>query len=141
MGNASPRETSNRDRLTWPPCTSKCGIFLEDPEIVAWADGDRVHVHNRSVATLCLASAKRETPKHECVVAWTDGACVCNQDSRFRSAGCGVFFSISDNTNCSSTLPGREQTANRAELSAVTAGTHWEGLNASRRRTNVHKMM
>ena len=29
---------SNRDRLTWPPCTSTCGIFLEDPESVAWAD-------------------------------------------------------------------------------------------------------
>ena len=47
-------------------------------------------------------------------------ACVCNQDSRFRRAGCGVFFSIDDNRNCYFTLPGREQTNNR-ELSAVIA--------------------
>ena len=39
--------------LDVPPCTSKCGIFLEDPESVAWADRGRVHVHNRSVATPC----------------------------------------------------------------------------------------
>ena len=63
----------------------------------------------------------REPQNHDCVVAWTDGACVCNQDSRFRRAGCGVFFSINDNRNCSFTLPGREQTHNRAELLAVIA--------------------
>ena len=40
---------------------------------------------------------------------------------RFRRAGCGVFFSINDNRNCSFTLPGREQTHNRAELLAVIA--------------------
>ena len=35
---------SNRDRLTWPSCTSKCGICREETES---------HVHNRSVATPC----------------------------------------------------------------------------------------
>ena len=60
-----------------------------------------------------------ETRNHDYVVAWTDGASVCNQDSRFRRAGCGVFFGINDNRNCSFTLPGREQTNNRAELLAV----------------------
>ena len=45
---------SNRDRLTWPPRTSRCGIFLEDPESVAWADmGPKCNVDNRSVATPC----------------------------------------------------------------------------------------
>ena len=56
----------------------------------------------------------RETWRNESV-----GACVCNQDARFRRAGCGVFFGINDDRNCSFTLPGREQTNNRAELPAV----------------------
>ena len=60
-----------------------------------------------------------KTRNHDYVVAWTDGASVCNQDSRFRRAGCGVFFGINDNRNCSFTLLGREQTNNRAELLAV----------------------
>ena len=54
-------------------------------------------------------------------MAWTDGACVCNQDARFRKADCGVFFGNNDDRNCSFTLPGREQTNNRAELLAVIA--------------------
>ena len=29
---------SNRDRFSLPTCTSRCGIFLEDLESVAWAD-------------------------------------------------------------------------------------------------------
>ena len=29
---------SRNDRLLLPPCTSRCGIVLEDPEAVAWAD-------------------------------------------------------------------------------------------------------
>ena len=61
----------------------------------------------------------RETWSNESVVAWTDGACVCNQDARMRRAGCGVFFGINLDRNCSFTLPGREQTHNRAELLAV----------------------
>ena len=28
----------DRDRSTWPPCTSRCGVFLEDSEAAAWAD-------------------------------------------------------------------------------------------------------
>ena len=36
-------------------------------------------------------------------------------------SGCGVFFGINDDRNCSFTLPGREQTNNRAELLAVVA--------------------
>ena len=63
----------------------------------------------------------RETKNNDSVVAWTDGACVCNQDARFRRVGCGVLFGINDDRNCSFTLPGREQTNNRAELPAVIA--------------------
>ena len=61
----------------------------------------------------------RETWSDESVVAWIDGACVCHQDARFRRAGCGIFFGIDDDRKFSFTLPGREQTNNRAELLAV----------------------
>ena len=53
------------------------------------------------------------------VVAW--GACVCNQDAKFRRACCGVFFSIGDDRNRSFILPGREQSNNRAERLAAIA--------------------
>ena len=125
---------SNRDRLTWPPCTSKCGIFLEDPESVAWADGgpsacaQSVSCNTLPDNVLSDARFERETQNHDCTVVWTDGACVCNQDSRFRRAGCGVL-SIDDDRNCSFTLPGREQTNNRAELLAVIAAMKIHGGN------------
>ena len=53
------------------------------------------------------------------LICWTDGACANNQDCRLRRAGCGVFFAHRDGRNMSFTLPGREQTNNRAELLAV----------------------
>ena len=116
---------NDRDRSTWPPCTSRCGIFLEDSEAAAWADeGPSVYPRTLRCDSLPenVLSDERfrmETRNHDYVVAWTDGASVCNQDSRFRRAGCGVFFGINDSRNCSFTLPGREQTNNRAELLAV----------------------
>ena len=115
----------NCDRSAWPPCTSRCGIFLEDPEAAAWADkGPSPSAQSLRCDSLPdnVTSDERfwsETRSHDFVFVWTDGASVCNQDSRFRRAGCGVFFSINDNRNCSFTLPGREQTNNRAELLAV----------------------
>ena len=57
-------------------------------------------------------------------MAWTVGACVCNHDVGSRRAGCGVFFGINDDRNCSCTLPEREQTQNRADLQAVIAVMH-----------------
>ena len=86
---------------------------------------DQVHEHTSiSCNTLpdsVLSDERfgRETWSNESVVAWLDGACVCNQDARFRRAGCGVFFGVDRDRNCSFTLPGREQTNNRAELLAV----------------------
>ena len=109
---------NDRDRSTWPPCTSRCGIFLEDPEAAAWAD-ESLRCDSLPDNVWSDERFRRETRNHDYVVAWTDGASVCNQDSRFRRAGCGVFFGINDNRNCSFTLPGREQTNNRAELLAV----------------------
>ena len=113
------------DRSAWPPCTSRCGFSLEDPESVAWAD---MGPSTRALSTSCnifpdsvLSDERfeRETNNNDRVVAWTDGASGCNQDARFRRAGCGGFFGINDDRNCSFTLPGREQKNNRAELLAV----------------------
>ena len=61
-------------------------------------------------------------------MAWTDGASVCNEDARFRR-GCRVFFGIDDDRNCSFTLPGREQTNNRAELLTVIAAMQVHDAN------------
>ena len=118
---------SNRDRVTWPPRTSRCVSFWRTPESAAWADmGPSACAQSISCNTLpdnVLSDVRfeRETQNLDCVVAWTNGACVCNQDARFRRAGCGVIFSVNDDRNCSFTLPGREQTNNRAELFALIA--------------------
>ena len=84
-------------------------------------------MHNRSVATPCQTMScqtrdSRGKPKTTTVSlpGPTEHASAI-QDSRFRRAGCGVFFSINDNRNCSFTLPGREQTNNRAESLALIA--------------------
>ena len=88
---------SIRDRLTWPPCTSKCGIFLEDFGSVVWTD--------RGPSACAQAICCNTLPDNVL------------SDVRFQreTQSCGVFFSINDNRNCSFTLPGREQTNNRAE--------------------------
>ena len=50
------------------------------------------------------------------------GTEICGRKgARFRRAGSRVFFGINDDRNCSFTLPGREQTNNRAELLAFIA--------------------
>ena len=104
---------------------ARCGIFGEDPEAVAWADpGVRGQPLAISCNTLPVSLQTRDlnvklTQNDGSVVAWTDGACVCNQDVRFRRAGCGVFFSIGDGRNRSFTL--HEQTNKRAELLAAIA--------------------
>eukprot|EP00973_Karenia_brevis_P061001 8482666-Karenia_brevis.AAC.1 len=51
-------------------------------------------------------------------VVYTDGACIHNQDARFRKAGVGVFRCIADSLNISMALPGWGQTNQRAELYA-----------------------
>ena len=53
------------------------------------------------------------------VVAWTDGACRNNQDSRLRRAGAGVYFAPHHHGNIAFALPGECQTNQRAELYAV----------------------
>ena len=86
---------------------------------------DRVHEHIRSAATPCQTASFRMRDsggKPGATTASWPGLmehCVCNQDARFRRAGCGIFFGIDDDRNCSFTLFGREQTNNRAELLAV----------------------
>ena len=71
---------SNRGRLTWPPCTSKCGTFLEDPESVAWAHrgpsacAQSIRCDTLPDNVLSDARFERETKNDDTVVAWTDGA-------------------------------------------------------------------
>ena len=126
---------SNRDRLTWPPRTSRCGIILEDPESVAWADMEpstRAHSIGCNILPDSVLSDERfgrETKNNDSIMDWTAGACVCNEDARFRRAGCGVFFGINDDRNCSFTLPGREQANNRADLLAVIAAIQVHDVN------------
>ena len=86
--------------------------------------GPSTRAHSISCSVLSDERFESETKINDCVVAWTVGACVCNQDARFRRAGCGVFFGINDDRNCSFTLPGREQTNNSAEVLAVVAAMH-----------------
>ena len=81
------------DRWAWPPCTSRCGIFLEDPESVAWADmGPSTRAHSISCNTLpdsVLSDERcgRETWCNESVVAWTEGACVCKSGREVQKSG------------------------------------------------------
>ena len=125
---------SSQDRSAWPQCTSRCGIFLEDPEAFAWADAGKgvqlLFIGCNTLPENVLADARfeGETQNNDSVVAWTDGACVCHQDARLRRAGWGVFFSVGNDRNGSFTLPASEQTGNRAELlAAVTVTRAQEG--------------
>ena len=85
-------------REEWPPCYQLCGVMPE---------------HHPSFEHLLLVSLSRESDEEEeggmdlhqaldqawveefivdgMVVVYSDGACTCNQDSRFRRAGCGGF--------------------------------------------------
>ena len=110
-------------RESWPACTKNCGIVLESSELLQWVDQGP-----DEVARLC---DNPELPQDVCeglgestfcdehVVVWTDGASRNNQDSRMRRAGCGVFFGCDNVLNVSCSLPGREQSNQRAELYAV----------------------
>ena len=69
---------------------------------------DQVHEHIRSTATPCQTASFRMRD--------SEGKPGAMKESR---SGCGVFFGINNDRNCSFTLPGREQTNNRAELLAV----------------------
>ena len=75
---------SRHDRLLWPSCTSRCGIFFEDPEAVAWADAGvsaqplSISCNTLPVNVLAETRFEGETQKNDSIVAWTDGACVCN---------------------------------------------------------------
>ena len=56
---------------------------------------------------------------NEYVIVWTDGACSNNQDRNSASAGVGVYFGPGSRLNISEHLPGKLQTNQRAELTAV----------------------
>jgi len=112
-------------RADWPPCTLECGIMLEPPELAQWADQGASDV-------AIYADAQELEQKIEEVagdivpvaapqrtIVWTDGASTNNADCRLRRAGCGVFFACRDERNVSCSLPGRQQTNQRAELNAV----------------------
>ena len=74
---------SSQYRPACPPCTSWCGVFLQDPEAVAWADAQTsaqplfVICNTLPANTLADAKFKSETPENDSVAAWTDGASVC----------------------------------------------------------------
>ena len=127
-----------------------CGIFLEDPESVAWADmgpsTGALSISCNSLPDSVLSDERfgRETWSNGSVVAWIDGACVCDQDARFRRAGCGVFFGINDNRNCSFTLLGREQTNNAMQvhdgnLEIRSDSDYVVRIATSRSRGKMHK--
>ena len=109
------------------------GNLLVDSEAVAWADAgvseQPLRMSCNTLPKIVLADMRfaRQT-QNDSVVAWVDGSCLCNQDARFRRAGCGVFFSTGAAANLSFTLLRREQTNNRAELlSAIAAMRVHEG--------------
>jgi len=112
-------------RAQWPACTRICGLFVEDDIVMQWNDQgpseDAQHLSGVVLPEHIGSQCTSETHEDGSVVVWTDGACVHNQDDRFRRAGCGVFFNTSSARNLSFTLPGREQTNNRAELAAALA--------------------
>ena len=112
-------------RAEWPPCTRACGLFVEDEALMQWCDlgpsNDPQHLANVSLPDHVGEHCASEQHDDGRLVVWTDGACVYNQDNRFRRAGCGVFFSKGNARNLAFTLPGREQTNNRAELTAALA--------------------
>ena len=113
---------SSQDRLAWPPCTSRCGTFLEGFEAVAWADAgvsaQPLFIGCNILPENALADARvvGETQNKGSVVEWIDGACVCKQNARFQRAGCGAFFSVGDDRNRSFTLLGHERPNNRAAM-------------------------
>ena len=79
-----------------------------------------------------------ETWSNESVVAWTDGACVCNQDARFRRGLWCFLFGINDDRNCTFIFPGREQTNNSAELLAVITAMQVHDGNLEIRSDSEH---
>eukprot|EP00941_MAST-03F_sp_MAST-3F-sp1_P004509 g4509.t1 len=52
-------------------------------------------------------------------IVYTDGACSNNQNQEKSLAGYGVFFGVDDERNISKPLKGKEQTNNRAEMTAI----------------------
>lgn len=61
---------------------------------------------------------KSKTEPSDLLVIYTDGACINNGCANAK-AGYGVFFGDFDKRNVSGRLEGREQTNNRAELTAI----------------------
>ena len=68
------------DRLFWPPCTSRCEIFLEDSEVVARAHDvvseQPLHTSCNTLPENVLAETRIACETHhvDSIVAWTDGA-------------------------------------------------------------------
>ena len=52
---------------------------------------------------------EKEAKINDNIVAWTVGACVCNQDASSRDQAVEYSLGVNDDKNCSFTLSGREQ--------------------------------
>ena len=124
-----PDLPSEATRRQWPECTQCLGVMLEDLQLHEFQQ-QQVPGANvssdvpRDVGSVpACADETRDTSTEiwdlGCIVAWTDGACKNNQDSRLRRAGAGVFFACNHERNRSFALPGECQTNQRAELYAV----------------------
>ena len=124
-------------KIAWRGHRAPRGVVFTSRTPRQWPGPTLVFVcnHCSSAAIPCqkmswqMQDSKVKPKNNDSAVAWTDGACKCIQDAGFRRAGCGVFFSVGDNKNRSFTLPGREQTNNRAELLAANAAMRVQNGN------------
>ncbi len=108
-----PDLPSDATRRAWPACTQECGIFLEDPELVAAQEALGAEVEEP------VSALAEDAQQDEHTVVWTDGACRMSRDHRLRRAGSGIFYGPDHPGNKALILPGRVQTNQRAELFAV----------------------
>ena len=112
-------------RASWFTCTRDCGLFLEDPCVVALPQQleqeelETQDLDSKFACTECWNSVVALQDVHVKQKIWTDGAASHNQDYCFRRAGCGIFYGNDNNMNLSTIVPGRQQGNQRAELLAV----------------------
>ena len=105
MRRCDKQVSNDLGRSAWPPCTSRYGIFLEE--------------HIRSAATPCQTASFRmrgvEGKPRAMKTWWLE---LMEHVSAIRMRGSEeravVYSLVSTMTNCSFTLPGREQTNNCA---------------------------
>ena len=107
-----------------PACSRLCGIVVEDMNMLDLKRELECEQSQLHEILNMQPPVNRESPMTSTTIAWTDGACRNNQDSRLRRAGSGVFFGDNDSRNVSMILPGREQSNNRAELLAAIMAMH-----------------